>query len=1630
MKKIYLLLTAIMLLFAGEVMAAPGLKVTGKGVQPTNSKLYTNPQNRVTGLVQSLTLTNTGDVALNPGDEGYTLTLYSYGGDVDLQTYAPQVALAPGEEKTIEVQWDFDFTPLDAAYTEKGKYGSSGAAWDTFRVRENVTDTDSGYIGPWMDVFPYKVSFNLVPESSGTEISAPINFGFVDKATTLKYRIRATGAADVVVNSIEVPAGFTVSPATPFTVKGMLSSSSDNYQLIEITADPTIATGVLSGDIIITAEGCDPKSYKLQAVAMAEGDFFENFEMVGTLKGWVVGKYWENYELNYQMSSDKNKRAYQHSRSGDNDWTKLITPRLLFEEGGKMQFDAARVSKYTSDTGIKVYWSPDRSNWTLLKTLDCKGADGAELIPTDNKWGTYTLDNIPAGEGYIAFEGLYVFLNDVYGGKKVDVDHDILVDSFIAPAKGKVNDRINTTLTVTNMLDDKALAADAYTLKLMADGKVVDTAETVEIEAGKKGLTFTMGYTPHAAGDVELAAVMTIGNDVLTAKATVNVEAESSTSELVIGNPVSTNSNVPLYTNYKNSYSQNLYSAEMLEQYGLKAGARITGIRFDAYETTQKVIPAEVTMYLRKTDAGSMDKDAPVELGEADVVYSDMNYTFNFVNSGRDNYHDFLSATFATPFVYDGGALLLGVKSEQQPSYASATFKFDSSVSGMSIYKYNDTYSNYLTRTWSAASGIPVMTLLIEKEPAHATGTVTDSEGQPVADVVVSYTSGDVLYSATTDAEGNYSMDIFRPELEYTVTADNEYYPVATAEGTVTFSEGNMTSVKDFTLGTFAAERAYNVTFHITNDAAQSMEGVSFTLHSNNFSLNYDSVETILDADGNATIECFGGSHTITVSAPGLKTLSATFGINKDGVKEFNMAEDVKTPYGVKAELRHDVFSGKNDVALSWDNEVAVFSDDFEGYKPFAIKFEPWTGIDGDGAAPAQLSGSYDHAGELNYGQIINPYAVEPMWDLNNYWTLAARSGRQYLGFVQRNDGKPLNDMVITPVITLGDDFVLRFYAKGSDRTNARFTVGITEKIDNPAASDFVTISEGNYIDVSYEDWTKVQIPLGAYAGKDVKLAIRCISEQGSFVSMIDDVFVGRLNPGAAMAKPMRSTGNPNESFIITLDGVEVGTTTDYAYVIDDVAYGNHTLGVQAKYVNTVSEVVTVPLTISADDYVNTTVTLKTNNGVSSEGMNVDLTLVSAGDATSAYSTVADAAGVATFGYLPKGLYSISIEAKDFNRWSQVNDIQEAQNINAYLFETLVKPFNITVDPEEQSDGTFNALAKWNQNLGFEDSFESYSDFATGSFGGWRTLDRNEATAYSYPISLNGAIILFPGCSTTSQPRSVAPMVFNPAATSPAMTEDKAVAAPDGQKLVMFQGPQAATADKWLISPEIEVRDDYEWSILAKSYPVYPETLEFLVSETGSDNPADFKVIDTVVPSFEEWTSYTMQVSEYAGKKVRFAVHCITQDGFIALVDAFKVGRAGGESVSSVGNVNDYLVFLDGKAIGNTAEASYAMTGLEVGEHTFGVYARYASGNSEMAELPFSLTSGIGGVTVGSMVNVRSISGAILIDAPEAAQVTVTSMAGITMASAVSDGSQMRVDVAAGVYAVTVGKKTYKVIVR
>lgn len=808
----------------------------------------------------------------------------------------------------------------------------------------------------------------------------------------------------------------------------------------------------------------------------------------------------------------------------------------------------------------------------------------------------------------------------------------------------------------------------------------------------------------------------------------------------------------------------------------------------------------------------------------------------------------------------------------------------------------------------------------------------------------------------------------------------------------------------------------------------ESVDGLVVDLEIPDWGFTYNATETTLSADGQCSLNVYSATHRIVVEKEGYAVYDKTVEVNGDIQVDIELQEAVRQPFSLTGSIEHDVFTGKNDVTLTWNKEKPAFFDDFEGHPDWSISFGDWTGIDNDKQAAAILAGSYNNRGALQYATIVNPLTVVPTW-WYEYPVLRPYSGNQYVGFVRTNSGEANDDWLISPTITVGNDNILRFMAKAADVYAERFQVGITT-VENPTADDFTIISAGNYETVEYEEWVAKEYDLSAYAGQAVKIAIHYIANAnryGAFMLMVDDFYVGQpsyYDETSKLRRVQKSPANPNEKFEIYQDGTKVGETESYSYTLENVEEGNHTFGVKAVYRLTETEISTVELAISNENCHRVTLNVTTNNEVSADGFDVDILNMDNGDLISA--KVQD--GKIVLESLPAGKYTLSIENPVYDTYREEIVVSDDVDKNIELKEHLFLPYNITVDLTEEG-AVYDALVKWNQDLGFSDSFEDYGDFVTGEFGEWLTVDNDKLPVY--PIALGSAsnIVSFPGSGDAYNPTAIAPMVFNPYKTVPAMAPtDPAIMAPTGDKTVIFFSPQMAQADKWLISPAQTIRDGYVWQLTAKAYAQYPETVRFCIST--SQDLDSFTVLDEVELPYEEWTVYTLDLSAYAGQTVYLAVNYISTDAFLAQVDDFYVGPSDdSDSKVDVGNVLHYEVYLDGELKGEPQETQFAFTGLTAGEHTVGIKAVYKSGVSEMAEYTFNAQSGVGEVEADAFTAV-GVSGAVQVTASVPAELTIVDMAGRTLLATEMQEGVKTFAVPAGVYIVRMNEKVMKVTVR
>ena len=758
-----------------------------------------------------------------------------------------------------------------------------------------------------------------------------------------------------------------------------------------------------------------------------------------------------------------------------------------------------------------------------------------------------------------------------------------------------------------------------------------------------------------------------------------------------------------------------------------------------------------------------------------------------------------------------------------------------------------------------------------------------------------------------------------------------------------------------FTLVAAAQKRDLTLTMTV-KAAGDDLKGQKVQLWQKEFDVSYGSLT--LDSEGMLKVAVYEGTHLLRIERDGYEVVDTVFEVKKDLNITINLKEKTREPFALTTKVTHDVMSGNNQVMLSWNKEQDAFFDDFEEYEPFAIKFGAWTGIDADNVAAAPLVGTYANRGTLQYAQIMSPMNVDPMW-WYDYPVLRPYSGGQYVGFTRTGVGTANDDWLISPVITLGSDHLLSFMAKAADKYTEKFQVYITTKTDQPKQADFTLLSKDNYETATVQGWRKYTYDLSSYKGQQVKVAIRYVSESnngGAFMLMVDDVKVEQVYKE-----------NPNEKFVITLDDKEVATTYERELLVPNVGAGTHKLGVKAVYRTNETPIVYTTVNIDDSKWAKVDFNVTTNNTTTIDNARIELTDC----ATNEIYTLTVNNGKVNVPSLPHATYLVGMKVKNFDNYEEQVEVVGDAKVDIALKETIITPYHITAEVSDEEDGTTSALVKWNQVLCFEDGFEDYDDFATGAFGEWRSYDFDQH--YVYPIGLGSAsnIVTFPGACTPTDLRPIAPIVFNPWNTTPAMLPtDEAVRAPSGDKTIVFFSPQQSGADKWLISPPIKVYDDYVVRFTTKAYAQYKEVLNIGVITTedvdhittSNEMTAAFTPLSVIdgVPT-GTWTIYETPISSYAGQTVRVAFHYTSYDAFFLQLDEFFAGvpDAEGEAVD-VGNVLRYEIYLDGVKVTEASEPMVTLNGLKANAtYTVGIVAVYTSGSSLMGEYVLNTTTGI-----------------------------------------------------------------------
>ena len=777
-------------------------------------------------LKMNVKVKNNGDVAFNPGDENYSLSIMrkNTGSAADTEVYTQPIAVAlqPGETS--------DFIELNAVIPV------TESARSRFDVRENITGSSS--YGGWVDIYAYKSDFSVTTTSFDVISNGTLqDFGISQSSVDKEYNIRNTkGAAPLTINSITVPEGFTYSIkdedvaetlTTPFVVRA------HEKLLLTVTMDASVL-GSRSGDIVVTpADGqgtaitlpvsgtiVDPS--KLY-VTFADGKFPAGTYVEGN--SWTVDKY---------TNGDGN---YSAVNSSITPMTKFVLPKIHLGEGETLTFTAA---KRSDNSKLNVYYSADRVNWTLAQAISADSSADADKFATDKYSGSsYTYIDIfkyksftpaiPAGDWYVAFEAGYSRVGSIVGGTVLAIpEHELLVSNVVMPEDGVVNHAYAASVTIANV-GSADIAEGELTAKLYFGETAMQTQALPALASGAStSVSFNVPLREAGTFVTKIAVEGTV-----TAEATANivVAQETPSGSKQVGTVTATNTNVPAQLTYRNSDSEIIYTQDVI---GLAEGTAIKGLTFKGYKSS-KELPLSLEVWMENTTDAAPDASAPHSTEGMTKVYSNPNIVLGTIGDSNNHMPIFDLDFSSTPFVYTGGNLRVIVQS-RSTTYVSTNFEMDGNRKNMAIYRSSDSPLDEEDEYRTA--DMPVVYLHIDKEATSLSGTVT-ANGAPVADAEVKIASGIVEYSGTTDAEGKYTFPVYQDNLEYTMTVTKDGY----FEKTETVAFNGESIVKDvalesaegFKISSFnipetgEVNTAYTATVKLLNGIAK--EAGSYTAH-------------------------------------------------------------------------------------------------------------------------------------------------------------------------------------------------------------------------------------------------------------------------------------------------------------------------------------------------------------------------------------------------------------------------------------------------------------------------------------------------------------------------------------------------------------------------------------------------------------------------------------------------------------------------------------------------------------------------------------------------------------------------------------------------------------------------------
>ncbi len=618
-----------------------------------------------------------------------------------------------------------------------------------------------------------------------TDYTTPITFGKTNTADTQTFYVNNWGTAPLTVKSIVMPEGFTVTPAEQFVVnaydqtnEGIAAAS----QAVTITFSAT-TPGDYSGNMVITyVDGADADQTFVLAVSGTKLDPNKWYANFGSESGqWPAGStYQSNVSTTYVASGDY---AITSSNTTNN---LFVTPKLAAAAGDKLMFDAKLYNSYygpQTEGKVVVYAAATREEvlnteegTTRVQLFSVSGEDAENPMTTD-----YQTFQVPAveGENYYAFEiSGRPYVDEFYGLSPVAIAHDWMIASSNIPTEAMQNVAKDASVNVLNLgLVDEA--ADSYEVNIYINGEKTGTAATTPALAmthqlSAAGTQITVPMQSPKAGTFPVYIEVKAGTySIATEPVSVTFAKEEAKSEADMATN-GTTYEVPLYLNYKNSESVTMYNAEALAGAGVNAGAKIKKITYRGYKTTDEQTTS-FQVYYKWTDDQTLAQpatDYPYAAADNGMTkLIDEDHTWAKVGSSTEM-GDMIVLDFTeSPITYEAGKSLVIYMHSYVDGYKTAYFEKSTLSSDFCYTRKADaaTLSSSFSKVVPAA-----LHFTLDAEPKTFSGTVQDDSGNAIENATVTLVSTDgdnIQYTGTTNALGEFSINVIQNSREYDVTA-------------------------------------------------------------------------------------------------------------------------------------------------------------------------------------------------------------------------------------------------------------------------------------------------------------------------------------------------------------------------------------------------------------------------------------------------------------------------------------------------------------------------------------------------------------------------------------------------------------------------------------------------------------------------------------------------------------------------------------------------------------------------------------------------------------------------------------------------------------------------------------------